>query len=565
MTGRALTVTTLLVLILALGVLFRFHDAAAVPPGLDPDEAYNGTDALIALHDHSFKVFYPLNAGREGLFINLQALAVHVLGNEPVVLRLPSRIFGSLTILVVFLAARELFRFFRDEASEPLPIAADAVALLAAFLTATSFWHLVFSRIGYRAITDPLTSTACLWLFMMGLRRRSTPMLAAAGFVAGLGLYGYTTFKFTVLPLAYLVLDHLRRTQPRLWSLATVRSALRDPGLRAFAAAAVVTALPYLYLVVTSPRLLFRHAALVSVMNTANPLLELLASIGAVAGMFFVHGDPNWRHNISGMPLLHPLVMLFFLSGLLLAVATVVRAILARGPDQTPQVVHPVLSVPAPLAGFLLLWLAAMLVPSVLTYEGRPHALRAIGAIPPTMILAAFGAVHLAQLLVSATLGRRLERVGWSVIAMLGFLVLAAWTHAAYFGLWADHPGTKRAFLWDATAIARHLQSLPDGVEKYVVVGRTKKGVPVDRSWLVQPIAFLTGTATKDGQDARHLRYILPEEIAALPPSGAPRVFVLAEVPLPRVEAAIRAVAPNASIETFVDTATPPTAAGRRP
>ena len=61
MTGRALTVTTLLVLILALGVLFRFHDAAAVPPGLDPDEAYNGTDALIALHDHSFKVFYPLN------------------------------------------------------------------------------------------------------------------------------------------------------------------------------------------------------------------------------------------------------------------------------------------------------------------------------------------------------------------------------------------------------------------------------------------------------------------------------------------------------------------------
>jgi hypothetical protein len=167
-------------------------------------------------------------------------------------------------------------------------------------------------------------------------------------------------------------------------------------------------------------------------------------------------------------------------------------------------------------------------------------------------------------LLAAATAGRRLERVGWSVIAMLGLVILAASTHTAYFGLWADHPGTRRAFLWDATVIARRLQALPDEAEKYVVVGRTKKGVPVDRSWLVQPIAFLTDTATKDGQEAQQLRYILPEEIAALPPSEAPRVFVLAEVPLPRVEAAIRAVAPNAAIDTYVDTATPPTVAGTR-
>jgi hypothetical protein len=49
------------------------------------------------------------------------ALAVHVLGNEPVVLRLPSRIFGSLTILVVFPAVPELFCFFREALCSGMP------------------------------------------------------------------------------------------------------------------------------------------------------------------------------------------------------------------------------------------------------------------------------------------------------------------------------------------------------------------------------------------------------------------------------------------------------------
>ena len=103
----------LLIIIIIAGGL-RLANLASLPPGLYPDEAMNGSNALEALAtaapEGGFKVFYPENNGREGLFINIQAISVAILGNKPWALRLPSTIFGIFTVLGLYFLTRELFR-----------------------------------------------------------------------------------------------------------------------------------------------------------------------------------------------------------------------------------------------------------------------------------------------------------------------------------------------------------------------------------------------------------------------------------------------------------------------
>ena len=131
----------ILILIIALAIFFRFYQLDSFPPGLYPDEAMNGNNALVALETGSFKMFYPENNGREGLFINLQALPVGIFGNQPWSLRAVSAIIGVLTVIGLYLLTKELFGW--------------RLGALSSFLLAISFWHVNFSRIGFRAIMLP--------------------------------------------------------------------------------------------------------------------------------------------------------------------------------------------------------------------------------------------------------------------------------------------------------------------------------------------------------------------------------------------------------------------------
>src|SRR3989338_5186445 len=74
----------LLLLILIIAGFLRLYHITTVPPGLYPDEAMNGNNALQAIQTGNYKVFYPENNGREGLFIYIQALFLKFFGvNSP--------------------------------------------------------------------------------------------------------------------------------------------------------------------------------------------------------------------------------------------------------------------------------------------------------------------------------------------------------------------------------------------------------------------------------------------------------------------------------------------------
>ena len=207
--------------ILVLAAFFRLYQITTIPPGLFSDEAVNGINALEAIETAppagEYKVFYPENNGREGLFINIQALSVQIFGNKPWALRGVSAMFGIFTVLGLYFLTKELFK-------------KESVALFASFFLATSYWHINFSRIGFRAIMAPFFLVWGLWLlwrlipkenhedeFPDSLAQRlhsqqhiemhrkkiiSSSAVFLAGIVFGLGFHSYIAYR--VMPILLL-------------------------------------------------------------------------------------------------------------------------------------------------------------------------------------------------------------------------------------------------------------------------------------------------------------------------------------------------------------------------
>src|SRR5712671_489092 len=130
-----------LILILAIAAILRLYALGSIPHGFTNDEAQDGLSARQAIHE-GLRVFYPENNGREGLYVNFATPLLLALGNTIFAIRLPSAIFGILTVWLTYLLGVQLF--------------SRRVGLLGALFVATSTWHLFNSRLTNRANAAPL-------------------------------------------------------------------------------------------------------------------------------------------------------------------------------------------------------------------------------------------------------------------------------------------------------------------------------------------------------------------------------------------------------------------------
>src|SRR3990167_5244896 len=199
--------------LLIIAAFLRLYNLETTPPGLYPDEAMNGNNALEAIRTGTFKVFYPENNGREGLFINIQALFLAATGiREPWMLRLPSALFGILSVLGAFYLFRELAR--TSELKNDF-----LIGFLGSFLLATSVWHIIFSRIGFRAIMAPLFLIWALYFLIKAVRSSSSRSYFLfsifSGISYGLGFYTYIAYRIT--PLLLLLLVPFFRKEKNFW------------------------------------------------------------------------------------------------------------------------------------------------------------------------------------------------------------------------------------------------------------------------------------------------------------------------------------------------------------
>ncbi|MBI2637303.1 MAG: hypothetical protein HYW88_00245, partial [Candidatus Sungbacteria bacterium] len=315
-----------LLFVLFLGAIFRFMLISDLPPGLYPDEAMNGNNALEALRNTNlsakngpsfgWKIFYPENNGREGLFINIQALSVYTFGNTAWALRIVSSLFGTLTILGLYLVAKELFWGIqtpsRDISERKKKVIhphlnmynPGAIALFAAFFIATNYWHINFSRIGFRAIMLPLVCTFGFYWLLKALRTGKISSAVLGGIIFGLGFHTYIAFRIAPLVIAFVVLWY-----SWLWwkergreAIAGVTKTCAPCILALFLFATFVTALPIGYYFLQHRGDLVGRQTQVSVFGSDNPVKALALSTIKTFGMFNIIGDCNQRHNYKCKP-----------------------------------------------------------------------------------------------------------------------------------------------------------------------------------------------------------------------------------------------------------------------
>ena len=105
------------------------------------------------------------------------AISILLFGRTAFAVRLVSVIVGTLSVLAVYLLAREVFD--------------KKIAWLSALLLATLPLHVHFSRTGVDNIVDSLTAPLVLWLLFRGVKRGSRISFLAAGIIAGFCIYTY--------------------------------------------------------------------------------------------------------------------------------------------------------------------------------------------------------------------------------------------------------------------------------------------------------------------------------------------------------------------------------------
>jgi hypothetical protein len=392
---RAYHAVVLIVLTLLVAAALRLWGLPGIPPGPHYDEAANGVlSAEIAL-GNKVPIFIPSYTGKEVLFFYGAAAGMRLLGPvaslsnhaDLLALRLTSALFGLLTVVATAWLAYELF-------ADDDPGGAPWLAALTAALIATSFWHVLLSRVGFRAVTQPLLQALTLAALWRGLRQR--PEFAAGsrrgdhggepveprrwpllgGFFCGLTGYTYLAARAFPAPLAFTFVALL------IFDAGHRRRRLGQFSL--FGLVALATFAPLGFYFVRHPDAFTTRVGQVGPGGDWNAALD---GVVAAFKMIFLRGDPYIRFNLPLRPLFNPVVALLFIAGL---GDTIWRLFRPRETAKSPNLnrAREVL---------LLVWIPVMLLPTALAVnEITPSNLRAIGLIPLIFVFPARGALRMA-------------------------------------------------------------------------------------------------------------------------------------------------------------------------
>lgn len=482
-------VAGLLLAILMAAFALRTVNIKNIPAGIYPDEAQNGVDAQIANQTGEYKLFYESNYGREGLYINLQAMAIKIFGPTEFSLKLWSAIFGTLTVLGIFLLASELFQ-------------SQVAGLLGAYFTAFSYWSINFSRIGFRAIMLPFLLSFSFYFLFKGLRTKKIHDFLIAGLIYGLGLHTYIAFRVSPLILIILFVSLLITKKQFLktyWKHTVV-----------FIIALFITAAPMLLdFFVWNPHHYASRTSAISIFNPetnqGNLIGAMLTTLGLSIQKYFIMGDLNMRHNYPPYPLLNPIVSMGFLIGFIFIILQTFKLVWMKYKkgiwDEKLNIYL-----------FLLAWFFALLIPEFLAKEGNPHALRSIGTLPVVMIISIFPFMWLFKKYSSFGHGFKTFIFSVSVIS-LAFIALA--DPIKYFVYFANSPKQHEVFDANLKEVSDYIRTISPQREKFIITGAMQR----------LPIKYLNPTISNTS-------YIYPwemDQISPNDPSSAVFVFTGAD------------------------------------
>lgn len=523
------------VIITAIG--FRFYDLQNYPPGLWPDVAANGEDALLILEGDR-RPFFPRGNGREGLLFYLEALTIKYYGVGVWQMYVPTAVIGVLTVIAIYFATQAFF--------------GRLAGVLAALFAATSYWHVTLSRTGFRAILAPLFLAAftafvgyVIHAAHDGKRVWSYVYAVLAGVAFSGGFYSYISYRAMIGVVAGVAV---------LLLLAAMHPKIGFPHFRRYGGqmvaglvAASIVISPLAWYFSQHPAEFLGRAGQVSIFShdlqrehglTSAADALVYSTRETIKGFFVGAGDLNWRHNVAGYPLLNPLVGLLFLVGVVWAIWGLAGVIwhMVQGREVHLGMIY----------AYLLLMLAGMLAGVVTTLEGIPHGLRAAGVFFPIMMLSGTAGAVIIHYIQKKLVTEQARAVGYGITAG-ALIAFSVFDGALYFFVARNEAEAYSAYRGDLTEVAEF------------ITGNENRPYLVLDAFSVQTVHFLQHEIAKSGavsppphdfeshpDEEAHRYRLLKPEVSHEVKIGAGEVIIFTQSTLPD---AGRYVAGHPSIE----------------
>ncbi len=386
-----------LTFIVILASILRLWQLGKVPLSPDWDEValgYNSYSIMQTGRDEYGK-FLPIilrsfDDYKPALYAYLTIPSISFFGLNVFSVRLPSAIFGILTIIATYFLAKELFKNSRLK----LEIGNWKLEIpeVASLLLAISPWHIQFSRIAFEANVGVALNVFGILFFLKAFKKPWFLFLSAL--MLGLSLYVYQSEKVFV-PLLIAVLIYSFRKE-----FLTIGKKYIYTSIIIFA----IICLPLILFTLTNKDALSR-AKTVSIFSNSsiieantgkiardkanNDILGLVLDnrrvefAKYVAAGYLSHLDLNWlfikgdiaRHHAPGMGLMYLVELPFLLIG--------IYSLLFGKFDKIVKI-------------FIILWFLIVPIPASVTND-VPHAVRAINFLPILQILTAIGIMSALQ------------------------------------------------------------------------------------------------------------------------------------------------------------------------
>lgn len=393
-------------IIVVLAAWLRLSNLSNIPPALSWDEVSIGYNAYTILthaqDEHGVR--FPLGAFaafgdyKPSLPIYLTVPFIAVFGLSDLAVRLPSAIFGILTVLLMYFLVRELFHnpqssitnhqqeknkyfgYWRLDIGD-----SELIALLSAMLLSLSPWHIMLSRAGFEANIATFFITLGVYLLLVSRKKIKVLPYAFLPFVAGMYTFNSARYAGPLIAVGTLLYA---------WAALKEKKMVLFGGL-IIAALVLVPLMPHL--ISKEARLRLQEVSIftdlgVVLTSNARSLLD-----GNTLWSKIIH---NRRLGFGREYLVH------FLDNV------EPRFLFIKGdgnPKFSTQETGQLLLVTAPfvfigwlmlfvrlpaVAGLLLFWLLASIAPAAVARE-TPHALRIENGMPVWIIVTAYGCIQL--------------------------------------------------------------------------------------------------------------------------------------------------------------------------
>jgi Dolichyl-phosphate-mannose-protein mannosyltransferase len=348
-----------LLALLLFAAFMQYHLLVDYPPGIDPDAATYGLNALKPLRNGLIPFYDYNNGAAEPIFIYSASVSISIFGPTKLAMRFLSASFGLLGILMLYRLIMEAGRKDYDLGTR------RTIALLSVSALAMSQPVAFLYHFGMRFSTADVFNLAAVWAWLYALRLRRPSIWILAGVLTGLSQYSYLSNR--VLPL--ILLGVLLLNLPKQWW----RDKNLWQGLALLSVTTVIVLSPQIIWYLRYPSTFLSRTGQLGIEN--NPMYAQLGLTGTVLDKFNKYWQAlgstwNGQYNQIKEPLLAPL----FYYGFIMAIVVTVFSFRKR------------------LPWVLLLGLGVMLLPDLLAGDRDwPHETRSIGVYPYAAAFAGLG------------------------------------------------------------------------------------------------------------------------------------------------------------------------------